>query len=746
MVLLLPNLDDRRWVDLVEEGRALIPFNAPDWTDHNIHDPGITTMELFAWIAEMDLYQLNRISDEHKRKFLALIGLNPLPPRPAHTVLSLTVQNGAMPLRLPASVEFEGNDLFNQPTRVRTLDALTLIPSQIEALQIQDQNGLHDMTQRFKRGEQINLFGDDPAPGAILYLGFNRRLPVRRPVSLFFTIGDFAAMLEERARLLEESELAQCRPFDSSTVCETAAPHLPLRRKREKIPPHQSVRLVWEYRTQLGNWRALEESAGEVKDETRAFTLNGRIIIKVPRVMLAQTLGSLKQNLYYLRCRMVAGAYDAAPVLHNLALNAVMAEQAVPAYTELKIAEGAQVEGTEPQVGKRSSFLFQLNEQGEISRIRFIRREAGIPTFRILNYAQATQQTKGSLSFEAALLPQGSGEPLQQLSLPESAVVASGLRLFTLEQDGWQSWSLKFDLDASDNQSKDFLLDASDGVVTFGDGEKGRVPPKNALILAVYQTTRAKAGNLDKGAIGSLADSPHNRAVVKRFDEVKAQLVGVTNTIPASGGSPAETLGETTVRALELMQTQTRAVTLVDYESLAMNTPGAGLARASARANLHPGFPCYKATGIITVIILPYLPSDRPFPSAGLIRTVAAYLTRRRVIGTRVEVVGPTYLEVTVRAQVQALPGTDKSSLQIRVRDALERFFHPLLGGPTGSGWPFGRDVYRSEVLQTIDETPGVDNVLSLELIAGTSAPQCGNICIGPMGLVASGSHQIEIM
>ena len=84
----LPNLDDRRWTDLVDEGRSLIPLYAPKWTDHNIHDPGITLTELFAWIAEMDIYQLNRIPDRHKRKFLALIGI---------TEPSPSVANGSEP-------------------------------------------------------------------------------------------------------------------------------------------------------------------------------------------------------------------------------------------------------------------------------------------------------------------------------------------------------------------------------------------------------------------------------------------------------------------------------------------------------------------------------------------------------------------------------------------------------------------------------------------------------------------------
>ena len=53
MSLPVPNLDDKTFEQLIEEARALIPRFAPEWTDHNLHDPGITFMELFAWLAEM---------------------------------------------------------------------------------------------------------------------------------------------------------------------------------------------------------------------------------------------------------------------------------------------------------------------------------------------------------------------------------------------------------------------------------------------------------------------------------------------------------------------------------------------------------------------------------------------------------------------------------------------------------------------------------------------------------------------
>jgi hypothetical protein len=71
--LILPNLDDRSYADLVAEARALIPALAPDWTDHNSADPGITLIELFAWLTEMLIYRLNQVTDKNRLAFLRLI-------------------------------------------------------------------------------------------------------------------------------------------------------------------------------------------------------------------------------------------------------------------------------------------------------------------------------------------------------------------------------------------------------------------------------------------------------------------------------------------------------------------------------------------------------------------------------------------------------------------------------------------------------------------------------------------------
>lgn len=700
MSLPLPNLDDRRWADLVEEGRALIPLYAPDWTDHNVHDPGITLVELLAWVAEMDLYQLNRIPERHKRKFLSLIGIQSEPPHPARVVLSFKLKDGASSLPLPVTAEFEGNDLFGQPTRFRTLDEITVVPGELTTTQFKDQKGFHDFTKRWERGEKIALFGEDPKPGAELYLGFSQELPANVPVSFFFTFLDLQVSEEERRRLIEEIKAQRelCRPPDSLLTCEDKQPpSITVAnddyecKESEKTQIHHSVRTVWEFLTVEGSWQILDLAQGQIEDETRSFTLNGRLIAKIPDKMKREIIGSSNEELYYVRCRFVSGAYDAPPILQDLVMNGVRAEQAVP---------------------------------------------VGNFTLTIPN----------SPGVETKLLGQGTGRPHQKITVSEKPVLQSSFRLFTIEDGNWLDWTLRPDFDASTRSDYHFLLDPTKGVVTFGDGERGRVVLPGAQIVASYLATRAEVGNVAADKVNQLVDSLHNRTVLSDYDKAKNQLIGIANPIPAVGGSPAETVNQAAGRSIELIEKPHRAVTLGDCEILSIETPGVRLARVSARANVHPGFPCFKAPGIITVIILPYLPADKPMPSRELQSAVATYLARRRVIGTRIEVVGPTYLSLSVRAQVRGCAGINKTLLQEKIKEKLNLFFHPLKGGPDGKGWPFGRDVYRSEVLQVIDETPGVDHVLLLELIPEGGVPQCGNVCLRPTGLVAVDQHQIEVV
>jgi hypothetical protein len=73
MPIPLPNLDDRTYAELTEQARALLPRLDPGWTDHNVSDPGITLVELLAWLTEMLLFQVNEVPPANTEAFLALL-------------------------------------------------------------------------------------------------------------------------------------------------------------------------------------------------------------------------------------------------------------------------------------------------------------------------------------------------------------------------------------------------------------------------------------------------------------------------------------------------------------------------------------------------------------------------------------------------------------------------------------------------------------------------------------------------
>jgi predicted phage baseplate assembly protein len=300
-------------------------------------------------------------------------------------------------------------------------------------------------------------------------------------------------------------------------------------------------------------------------------------------------------------------------------------------------------------------------------------------------------------------------------------------------------------LAASGPANADFLLDAGDAAVQFGDGRNGLVPPFGATVVAVGSETAGSGANAAAGTITALDGGAHNVALLGDPAAVAAKFDQIANPDPASGGTDEEALTHAEGRAMQRMLTPSRAVTLADCEALALATPGAALARAAALANQHPALQCYAAPGLITLVIIPYLPLGRPVPSPGLIGAVSAYVNRRRVIGSRIEVVGPEYLEIGIVADVKAFVGQSKIAVRDSVVAALQAFLDPLAGGPDGTGWPLGREVPISEILDLIARVPGIDHVRSLGLSVPGCGVQCGNVCLRPLALTVSGTHQIQV-
>ena len=62
---------------------------------------------------------------------------------------------------------------------------------------------------------------------------------------------------------------------------------------------------MWEFLSESGEeetWLGLNSDNGEMSDDTRAFTLDGGVRLRLPREMLASRRGRIETELFYLRC------------------------------------------------------------------------------------------------------------------------------------------------------------------------------------------------------------------------------------------------------------------------------------------------------------------------------------------------------------------------------------------------------------------------------------------------------------
>ena len=101
-----PELDDRKFQDIVDEAKRLIPRYCPEWTNHNVSDPGVALIELFAWMSEMVLYRVNQVPERLYVHFLNLVGIEPFAPSVARTDLTFWLSTVLeTPVIVPAGTE-----------------------------------------------------------------------------------------------------------------------------------------------------------------------------------------------------------------------------------------------------------------------------------------------------------------------------------------------------------------------------------------------------------------------------------------------------------------------------------------------------------------------------------------------------------------------------------------------------------------------------------------------------------------
>ncbi len=177
MTLPTPNLDDRAFQDFVDEGKRLLQRRAPEWTDNNVADPGITLIETFAYMVDQLVFRLNQVPDLHYIKFLELLGESLRPPSAAYTTLEFTMTvPQADDVVIPEGVEVStARRGTSSPIVFTTNEPLIISSVDIKSLLSQPNGGAFSVVEpSLTGGPDQAAFSPNPAVGDAFFIGLTK--------------------------------------------------------------------------------------------------------------------------------------------------------------------------------------------------------------------------------------------------------------------------------------------------------------------------------------------------------------------------------------------------------------------------------------------------------------------------------------------------------------------------------------------------------------------------------------------
>jgi len=297
----------------------------------------------------------------------------------------------------------------------------------------------------------------------------------------------------------------------------------------------------------------------------------------------------------------------------------------------------------------------------------------------------------------------------------------------------WVHWKGRPHLFFSGPEDRVYVVDRARGLLFFGNGENGKIPPPGSQILArKHRAGGGQTGNVPKGAI---------KQMLGAISGVQA----VSNARAAEGGADAETIERFSERGPRSIRHRGRAILPSDYETLARE---ASASVAFARAIPTRSDSGRPLAGWVTLIVIPHNKDPRPYPSFGLRQQVRRFLEERApacVAGAQqIYVTGPEYLAIDVKATIAPRDPAEAGAVEGRARLALEDFLHPLGGGPARRGWELGRDVYMSDIAAVLERVEGVDYVKELELLVDGQL-QGERIAVADSRIVSAGEIRLKM-
>jgi hypothetical protein len=691
MPLAPPPLDSRRYQELLDDTLARIPVHNPEWTNFNRSDPGVTLVELFAFLTENLLYRANQIPERNRRKFLSLLGV-PLQPAASATGL-VAFSNDRGPLQ---TITLNGG-LEVRAGRIpfRTDLGLDVLP--VEA-RVYVKRRLEDPPQQL-----IDYYNQ-------LYASYRESTPPER-LALYETVP-----LETQASTGIELQQTTDGAIWIALLLRAA--------DRPNEATFHDVRAALGGRTlTLGFVPALAD-AQAVLSPARALreapTKLRYLIPNAPDGRLPDDRLPRYKEL------------DARPTDDVLVRPGLVQIQLPPAE-ELRIWEN--LEPLEAGAGQRPPALEDTRLADRV--ITWIRVQApGGVQARLMwvgmNAATVSQRAR----VPSEVLPNGTGAPDQVVRLARTPIVPGSVVLRVTTGGAEELWTEIDDLLAAGPEvpvpdprlppgvppptagpTNVFTVDAEAGEIHFGDGARGRRPPAGAILRASYDYGFGRAGNV---AAGGISSSPALPAGVK-----------VTNPVRTWGGTESETVLDGEKQVTRYLKHRDRLVNVEDFDTIARRTPGVDIGRievlpafAPELAPAEPG----QAPGAVTLLLIPRSDAtqpDAPRPDALFLDAVCRYLDPRRLVTTEVHLRGPTYVPIWISAGIDVVVGASEAEVREAVAAAIRRFLSPLPhAGDAGveGGWPLRKPIVALELVAVVSRVPGVRLVTGLQLARGSEA------------------------
>jgi hypothetical protein len=693
-----PLVEPRDYQQLLDDSVARISVHNPEWTNHNRSDPGITLLELFAFMADNVGYVANQVPERNRRRFLELLGAPRSPGAAARGLLVIANEHGPATRTAVAS----GLEALGKDIAFRTEQGLDVLPVQARAYvkrpledapkEILDlHRQLYASEENATDAEDVRLYETVPLERIEGGAGMQATADGALWLALLLRDQDPPEALDEVRR-----QLAGARA-SIGLVPALDDPEPPLDPLGQR--PEGSDR-----RVELAVPIVDAAGAGAPRYRTLDVNASGDVLSEpgVVQVTLPSAIDTWRDL-----DPLVAGVGALPPSLEDTDL-------------ELKVVTWVRIR---PAPGAAARFLW-----------------AGLNTVTI------TQRSRVTLE----VLPPGTGEPDQQVSLGRRPVVADSVRVEVRAAGRTTIWRPIDDLLAAGPEvpapdpasppgaaapaprpSEVFAVDAAAGVLTYGDGARGARPARLAEMRASYDTLSGAAANLGPGAVKDAPALPSG--------------LTVRNPVRTWGGGDPEGVDEAQKQIRRLLQHRDRLVTVDDFETITWRTPGVQVGRVDVlRAfspELAPSTPG-DAPGAVTVVVAPRDDPEHPGaprPDRLFLGAVCRHLDRRRLVTTEVHVRGPDYVPIWISVGIVPEAGVPFVDAREAVMDALTRFLAPIdpeappwwdeaplsVDEPfvhVRRGWPLGRSVLRLELVAVANRVAGVRMVSDLKLARGGDA------------------------